>query len=263
MKAINIGIIKAVITKNLSNDFLAEGKLAQSQNKASKFLKVVSESPFLQLEYKVFDRLEKKSIPNDMAATRYIDSNLALFEEFTQNEVVSEHNKIKNFVDENIALIDDAKYDFYVALGDLIFETLNKTNPDVDIIHESFTTVLNHIKKDKEIVTEQTVSINIPKEVDGDQLIEIALKKFSEKYKTLNEDDMLLIKSIVLSNDKGRVSLFESLKKENLTVLESADKNGIEDKIHETVDKIKKMEYKNETSIKDIMSLYELKKNLI
>jgi len=263
MKAINVGIVKAVITRNMSKDFLSEGKINESKEKASKFLNVITKSPLLQLEHKVFNRLENKEISNDMAATRYIDNNLSLFEGFTQDQLINERNKLKTFIDESIALIDDEKYDFYVALGNLISETLDKKNPDVDLIHESFTVVLNHVKKEKEIIEEQETAIEIPKEFDGEKLIEVALTKFSEKYNSLTEQDMKLIKKIVLSDDLGKKNLFESLRDENIHLLKNTKNDGLEDKIVETVNRIEKMEFKNENAMKDIMSLHELKTNLI
>ena len=164
-------------------------------------------------------------------------------------------------MDENVSLMENDQYNLYVAIGNLIYETLNKSNPDVDKIHDSFTTVLNHIKKDKVIKEEET--INIPEGINVDQLIETAIYKFEEKYSAINEDDMRLIKNLVLSTDKGRKDLFENLKTENISLLEQTKKEGIEDKVHETIDKIKKMEFTNESSLKNIMSLHELKKNMV
>jgi hypothetical protein len=260
MKAINIGIVKAIISQKMGDDFLTEGKVNNSKNDAKKLLNIVKNSPVLQLEFKVFDRLENKTISSDIAATRYIDNNLSLFENYSQEEIETEHQKLKNFVDESVAFVDQEKYELYKSIGSLISETLNKKNPDVDLIHESFTTVLGHIKKEKPIVEEKT--IELPTEIDGERLIEHALDKFTKKYESLNEEDLRLIKNIVLSSKDGRKSLFESLKTDNISLLESTQKDGMEDKIHETIDRINKMQFNNETSIKDIMSLHELKSNM-
>ena len=260
MKAINIGIVKAIISQKMGEDFLSEGKVNGSKDDATKLLNIVEGSPVLQLEFKVFDRLENKSISSDIAATRYIDNNLSLFEGYSQKDIEKEHEKIKHFVDESVAYLDKEKYDLYSSIGSLIYETLNKSNPDVDLIHESFTTVLNHVKKEK--IVKEEKPLGLPKEISGEQLIEHALAKFEEKYDSLNEEDISLIRKIVLSSNEDKKSLFESLKTENVSLLESTQKDGMEDKIHETVEKINKMEFKNETSIKDIMSLHELKANM-
>ena len=224
-------------------------------------MNIVKNSPFLQLEYKVFDRLENKNIPNDIGATRYIDNNLSLFEGYSKEQIDREHNKIKHFIDESVALVDNEKYNLYVAIGNLIYETLDKSNPDVDLIHDSFTTVLNHIKKDKIVKEEKT--IELPKEINGERLIEVALDKFYKKYENLSESEVDLIKTIVTSKDSERKFMFEGLKNENISLLEGSKKDGIEDKIHETIDKIKKMEYKDDSSIKDILSLHTLKTNMV
>jgi hypothetical protein len=260
MKATNIGIVKAIIAKKMSEDFLTEGYNG-SKAEAGEFLNVVKNSPLLQLEYKVFDRLENKHISSDIAATRYIDNNLSLFEQYSQEDVLNERAKLTKFIDENIAFIDKNKYDLYIAISDLISETLNK-NPDVDLIHESFVKVLNHIKKEKIVKEEKTRDIVIPKEIDSDKLIEVALNKFSKKYETLDEEDISLIKKLVLSEEEDKKNIFTSLKEESISILESTEKNGIEDKIHETIDKIKKMEY-DDSSIKNIVSLHQLKKDLV
>jgi len=258
MKATNIGIVKAIISKKMSEDYLAEGKINGSKNNATKFLDIVKASPFLQLEFKVFDRLETKTISSDIAATRYIDNNLSLFESYSPSEIDREHGKITQFIDESVVLIEGDQYNFYVAVGNLIYETLNKSNPDVDQIHDSFTTVLNHIKKDKVLKEENTVII--PEGIDGEKLIEVALDKFSKKYDSLTESDIDLIKTVVMSKDDERNLMFEGLKNENITLLEGTKKEGIEDKVHETIDKIKKME---NSSVKNIISLHELKKNMV
>ncbi len=261
MKATNIGIVKAVISKKMSNDFITEGTVDKSKSSAQQFLKIVDDSPILQLEYKVYDRLENKTISSDIAATRYIDNNLSLFESYSQADLEKEHQKIKDFIDETVALIDNEKYKLYESIGSLIFETLNKDNPDVDLIHESFTTVLNHVKKEKEIVKEE-IEVVIPENIDSERLIEVAISTFSKKYDNLNEEDISLIKTVVIADDGERKNMFETLKTTNISLLENTDKNGMEDKIHETIDRIKKMEYKDDSVVKNILSLHQLKNDL-
>lgn len=262
MKATNIGIIKAIVSMKMSSDFLTEGNIKNSRTDVSKFLKIVKDSPLLQLEHKVYDRLEKKTISTDIGATRYIDSNISLFESYTQEELNIEHIKIKDFLDENVTMIENKKYNLYIAIGNLIYETLNKTNPDVDLIHDSFTTVLNHIKEEKIIIEEK--QIEIPKEINGNNLIEVALNKFSEKYKSLSKSEIHLIKMVVTSKEDERKIMFEELKNENISLLEGTESNeGMEDKIHETIDKINKMKYNEDSSIKNIINLHQLKKDLV
>lgn len=260
MKATNIGIVKAIIAKKMSTDFLTEN-YNRSKSEANEFVNIIKNSPLLQLEFKVFNRLENKYISNDISATRYIDNNISLFEGYTQKDIDDEHNKINKFIDENVDLVESDKYDLYNAMNSLIYETLNKTNPDVDLIHDSFTTVLNHVKKEKLIKEEK--SFELPKGINGQKLIEVALDKFSKKYESLDESDIKFIKTIVLSQENERKSIFEELKNENISLLGQTKKDGIEDKIHETISRINAMDFKNDSSIKDIMSLHELKKGML
>lgn len=261
MKATNIGIVKAVISKKMSDNFINEGNVDKSKTNAAKFLDIVSNSPILQLEFKVYDRLENQTISNDISATRYIDNNLSLFENYSQEDLDKEHDKIKHFIDETVSLIDTNKYNLYESIGSLIYETLNKNNPDVDLIHESFTVVLSHLKEEKEVKKVED-KVVIPEGVDSERLIGVALNTFSKKYEALGESDISLIKNIVMADEKERKFMFEGLKNENVALLEGTEKNGMEDKIHETIDRIKKMEYKDDSSIKNILSLHQLKSDL-
>jgi len=259
MSIINIGIVKSIISKKMSIDYLNEGKFTSSKNLAHNFLKTVENNPLLQLEFKVFDRLENRHISDDFSATRYIDTNLNLFEGYSKEDIDNAHQELKPFFDNE--QINESKVKLFNAISSLIYESVDKKYPNVDILHDSFITVLNHLKEEKEIKLEELISI--PKEINGDKLVETALNKFTKKYESLEKDDFNFIKKLIEATEEEKKNLFESFKNENLSKLNKMDKNGIEDKINETINKINKMEFSGENSIKNIIDLRELNKDLI
>ena len=103
------------------------------------------------------------------------------------------------------------------------------------------------------------------KDVDED-VIEIAIGKFNEKYDTLNEGDKNLLKKLIKSTDDEKQGILEEYKTECLTILESVPKDTIEEKnnkIANAIRKIKEMKYGKDTVDDNIIGLHELKKELL
>lgn len=258
MKNINIGIVNQLISKKLKDAYFSKSLIKESKELTTNFLDVIKSSPILQLEFKVYDNIENKHIENDIIATRYIDNNIKLFEVYTLNEINKEHEKLKSFITEDFD-IDDEKLKLYESIDSLIRESLsNPENVDVDNIHESFLNVLNHVKKEKKQVIE-----NVETESINEDVIDIAIDKFNKKYESLDESDRSLFNKLIKSNNKEKNELFEAYKSENLTLLESRNKDQFRDDIAKAIQKIKEMKFNSKTVNNDIVGLHELKKGLL
>jgi hypothetical protein len=228
----------------------------ETQEKAAKLLDVVKSSPILQLEFKVFDNIEHKHITNEALAIKYIEDNVKLFEVYTIDEIEAEHDKLKSFVNESVQ-VDDKKTKLFEAVFTLVEESLmDNENIDVDKMHESFEYVLNHIKTN-EPKPQKQVPENLNEEV-----IEIAINKFNDKYKNLSEDEVKLFKKLVEATDDEKKELFEEYKAENLQTLTSLSEANTSQKLEQSIEKINEMVFKPESADTDIVSLYELKKGL-
>jgi len=260
MKNTNIGIANLIISNKLKDSYFNDKLIEESKKVAFDFFDVVKSSPILQLEFKVFNNIENKHIDSDIIATRYIDNNIKLFEVFTIDEINAERAKLNAFVNENSIPEDNDKVLLYSAIDNLIKESLNDNeNIDVDNIHESFTLVLNHIKEPKKKTLVETAEV---KHIDED-VIEIAVNKFNEKYESLNEDDRNLLKILIKSTDKEKEALLETYKTESLTILEGITKESAKDAIATSIQKIKEMMYKKDSVEDNIIRLHELKKELL
>jgi hypothetical protein len=260
MKNTNIGVANLVISKKLKDSYFNHSLIEESKKLTTDFFDVVKGSPILQLEFKVFNNLENKHIENDLAATRYIDSNIKLFEIYTINEIDKEREKLNEFLTEDISDQDQKRVNLYNAIDALITESLNDYDKiDVDAMHESFNLVLNHIKTPKA----QTLTENVDAKPIDEEVLEIAIEKFNEKYDTLNEGDKNLLKRLINSSDKDKETLLEEYKTDSLNILEGIQKDKAEEKITKAIQKIKEMKYNSKTVNDDIISLHELKKELL
>jgi len=262
MKNVNIGIANLIVSNKLKDFYLNNNLNEESQELTTKFLNIVKNSPILRLEFEVFNNLENKHIENELIASRYIDSNIKLFEIYTIKEIDDEREKLNTFLNEEPKIIDNNKILLFNAIDTLIKESLNDYDKiDVNNIHEAFSFVLNHIKESKENSLNENIDIDLNDL--NEEVIEIAVDKFNEKYGSMNEDDRNLFQNLIELNDNEKQELLENYKNENLQLLESINKDGIKDNIAKAMQKIKEMKY-NKTKIDDdIISLYELKRDVL
>jgi hypothetical protein len=256
MENINIGIVNLVVSNKLKDAYFSNSLIEESKQVTEDFFSVVKNSPILQLEFKVFNNIETKHIDNDLAATRYIDNNIKLFEIYTLSEIEKEHEKLKLFLTEDVQ-VDDERVQLYVAISNLVKESLsNYEDINVDSIHESFELVLSHVKKPKLIHEEKAELIN-------ENVIEIAVNKFNEKYDSLNEDERSLLLTLMKSTPVEKEGLLECYKNESLSLLEGINKESVKDSITKAIQKIKEMKFNPQSVDDDIISLYELKKGIL
>jgi len=262
MKNANIGVVNLIISNKLKDSYFNDKLIEESKKIAFDFLDIIKSSPILQLEFKVFNNMENKHIENDVAATRYIDNNIKLFEVYTIQEIDAAHEKLTTLYEEVPAFYGQTEQDklkLYEAIDNLIRESLQDyDNINVDNLHESFTLVLNHIKTQRKSLIE-----NVEVKPIDENVIEIAVNKFNEKYESLDENDRNLLTTLIKSNDISKKILLETYKTETLTILESIYKDNAKDSVVNAIQKIKEMIYKQENVDDNIISLHELKKELL
>jgi len=261
MKNTNIGIINMIIETNLKESYFNKELLTEIKENVDKLLNTIKDSPILQLEHQVFNNLNSKHIENELLATRYIDNNIKLFEIYTIDEINTENEKLKNIlpINEN-QLSNKENVDFFNAVDILIKESVrHPSKVNINLQHESFGIVLKHIQKPKEKIIESDDLKMINEDV-----IEIAVAKFNEKYEKLNENEKQLFQKLIKTSDLEKKELLETYKKDTLNILEkNQDKEHVKENITKAIKKINEMEYKEDNVISDIIDLHELKTKLI
>lgn len=257
MKKTNIGLINYVVFNNIKNNYFGNKIVSESKIGLSNLLNTISNSKILQLEFKIYNNLENKEISDDIMASRYIDNNIRLLEVYDKNEVLEEHKLLNGFKDISIDEIPQDKITLYENIDSLIMESLKNPNDvNVDILHESFSHVLSHIKKPK-TNKEINGSIEYPEHV-----VELAINKFNDKYNTLSEDEKLLFKMLTTSTANEKKEILENYKIEILDILNKHENSNMKESIDKAISKINKMEFDEVNIDSDIISLFEFKKEL-
>lgn len=261
MEKLNIGIIKQMLMNKLESTLTnPKPKLInESNDKFRKFVDVIKESPILQLEFKVFTNLESKFIDNDLAASRYIDNNINLFEIYTIEEIEAEHEKLKSFINESIE--NNERTELYESIYTLIRESvINKTDADVDKVHEAYSLVLNHIKQPK-----VNFLGNIEDDTINEEVLKIAVEKYNQKYADMNESDKGLLQKLIKFNEAEKNELFESYKSELINLLENTECSDDKEteNVNKAITKINEMKYDVSTVDENIINLHEFKSDLL
>lgn len=266
MENINIGIAKSIVSAKLRDEFISNNTINESKNIASHFYFLMENSDVLQAQYDMIVNIEnRKSINSDVLAKSYVDEHLSKLTKFGAKKINEANNKLKPFIKESdLSSIDPNKIKLYNSISNLIYETVKKSSgdADIDLIHESYEIVLDHLKNNNSNQVEDINESVVDEKIDMNMVLEIAIKKFNQKYNSLDEGQLKIINTLAVGGSNHKKEMFETLKKENLEILSAINKNGIEDKINETTQKLNQMEYNDNTSLKDVISLYELKNNL-
>ena len=260
MENVNIGIANLIVSNKLNESYFNNELIAESKEIATNLLDIVKKSPILQLEFKVYSNIESKVVENEVLAKEYIDKHIELFEVYTLEEIEAEHAKLSEFLTEEIKELPGSyeldKIDLYNAIDTLITESLkNSEDIDVDGLHEAFTLVFNHVKSPK-VLTEE-----VEAEPVNEDVLEIAVGKFNEKYASLDEGDRELLKTLIKADWRKKKALLETYKTETLEILESINEH--EDHIAKAIEKIKEMVYNKKDIDDNIIGLHELKKELL
>jgi len=265
MENVNIGVANLMVSNRLKESFFNDKLIEESRKVTTDFFDVVKDSPVLQLEFKVYNNIEGKHIENEVLAKEYIDNHIKLFEVYTIEEIDAEHQKLDTFINENkgepmeVGIIEMDKIKLYDGINTLVTESLKLSEDvDVDAIHEAFSFVLNHVKLPRKALLE-----NVDVEPVNEDVLEIAVEKFNEKYADLNEEDRELLKTLIKSSSKEKEALLETMKSENIAILEGSQNDSLNDGITKAIQKIKEMVYNAKNVDDDILGLHTFKKEFL
>jgi hypothetical protein len=264
MKKTNFGIVKMQVINSLIESF-SKGEDALEKISSVNFTEVVKSSPFLVMESIFYKNLENKHIKEENSAARYIDECLSLFDKYTRKDYIKAHSQLEVFnVNEN------CECKLYRHIDTLLYESLPMIEDeitDVDVLHESFEFVLNHIQTNqpKQQLKESKFD-KIKSYFTKEEVLKKSIENFNQKYSNLNESERTIVTVLTRGTLTNKKELFEGLKDENTKLLmkqlASSTNDIINDRIKKSIDKINKMSFTESTPNKDILKLYNLKNNI-
>lgn len=254
MKNLNFGIIKESVLAKLTELYIKDNYL--NFNITNDFFNTINESKILKLQNDVYDKLTTKVIESENLATRYIDNTMKLFEDINISEYNIGNKILEDFMTKyGIDVINNGS-SINECIDTLIKNSLNsKKRVNVDLLHESFITILETVKTKKEspIINEE-----ISEPINSD-ILRIAVNRYNKKYSDLTESDNKVLKVLAEGDMKNKINLFNTLKEDIAKIL--GDLNEDVDKVNATIAKIDEMPKELHTINESIITIYDLKCN--
>lgn len=267
MANINVGTTTLILFEKhkkmfLNDDMLNESTTNSYINDTNKLLNLIFESPILKTELTFINNIQNKHIDSDVLASRYIDDNINLFEIYTINEVFDERKKLNEFYDSSVfnEIKNTSQYLLYEAIDNLIIESLKPhEDVDVDVLHESFNVVLNHIKTPKNKKENKIESFqNLDEEI-----IKIAVDKYNEEFSSLTTEDKEFIKKLINTDDEKKQDLFEHEKRECLNLLETIEEPHLISRKEKAIERVQSIKFNKDDVNDQLINLYDLKRGLV
>ena len=247
----NFGKIKQIYNNLLSESIVSKNK--DTRKVFSKYLRTIRENKALRTQFLVYNNIENKVGDNEFKINEFIKANLSLMESFDKNELKKLNEGLFKALPKGIKLTDS---NLYESINTLIFT--KKSPKTIDIIIDATNNIVEYIKGNKGKVVNENKS-----ELPPSLLTAIYVDKYNEKYSDLDESTLKLVKTILESDEVGKETLFNEIKKECVTLVNNKLSEGEEkEKLLAVKEKLLDMSYINESHIEDISSLIELKNTL-
>lgn len=248
--------------KNIYNSLMVEGIVSKDNSKKllfKEYTNAIKKSKILKEQFLVYSNIETKIEQDRGRAKEYVQSNINALKKHNKNNIIEANNKLAENILFEKRLFDgsDDLKALYENISTLVFLDDNLKN--VDSIIEAMDGVVNYITS------------NTPREISESEflpnsiLATISVDKFNTKYETLSEDEKAIFKVILESDAEGKGSLFKSLSRECIDLVDIhlvESDSDTKEKLLKTKDALLRLEYVEESFVTDIGRLITLKSDL-
>tara|TARA_A100001201_G_scaffold67723_1_gene62862 strand:- start:2415 stop:3260 length:846 start_codon:yes stop_codon:yes gene_type:complete len=263
----NTGILFELLTRQLTSDTIS-GNAPRSLSIIKKYFNSKTE---LFKEYKIYNTLNNQKYNKDNQATMLIEELIKVYEKLNKSQLRREkYNLIKEIKETyNVNDFFKSKITNYKIMASVYNLLENKSASPTSIV-KSKITILEHItNKNMSKKTKNSLIENFSKQDKDTRLItyKVLLEKFNNKYKSLGENQKILLKEYVnsISNSPAlKTYINNEIKKvkSNLTKYsQKVEDKAVSIKLNETKSMIKPLCKKssvNDNNVINLLNYYEL-----
>lgn len=245
--------------KNVYNNILVESITSKKDDNKSlfkKYIKTIKSDKILKEQFLIYNNIENKIESDRFKATEYVKESIALLTKYPKSEILESNVKLVA----DVAFEFDTDYDkkeLHEAITTLIFTDKNAST--LDAIMEATDKVVTYIMNNKP--REISESYGVP----NSMLLSVTTDKFNEEYADLTESEKEVLETLLESNLEKKEILFKQFNDECLELvnnrLQESDINA-KDKLLSVKERLLDNKFNEETYIKDINKLIELKNTL-
>ena len=216
----NFGAIRDTVARLSASELMREEK----SKTLDKFLTSVKKSPALTKQHYAYKNFESvKPFSKERLAERFISQNLNLFINERWDNILSENKTLRRELLDDIHIA--SKFDSKLAESvNTLIESVSKPGfSEFEREQDAYEYVLNYLTRP--VVTESDKS---EEKTDNPSLADdawkfvtkVAINNFNERYKHLNEDEKKIF-SILVADEKVKISYLNEIKEENLSTIKS------------------------------------------
>lgn len=216
----NFGSIRDTVARLSAVELIRE----ENSKTLDKFLTLVKKSPALTKQHFVYKNIETaKPFQKERLAERFIAQNLQLFRNERWDNILSENKRARKELLDDIHIESKLNTKLAESINTLIEHATSPMFTDFEKEQEAYEYILSHLMRP--VISEGDAS---PEKTDNPSLIDdawkfvtkVAVNNFNERYQHLNEEEKKLF-SILVSDEKTRISYLDELKNNNLKLIES------------------------------------------
>ena len=263
----NTGILFELLTRQLTSDTISGNRLTSLQL-IKKYFNTKTE---LFKEYQIYNTLNNQKYSKDSQATMLIEELVKSHKKINKTQLRREKYNLIKEIKETYRVNDffKSKISNYKIMASIFNLLENKKATPLSII-DSKITLLEHItEKTKNTKKTNTLLETFSKQDKDTRLItyKVLLEKFNDKYKTLGENQKVLLKEYVnsISNSPAlKTYINNEIKKVKLNLTKYSKKvedKAVAIKLNETKTMIKPLCKKssvNDDNVINLLNYYEL-----
>lgn len=245
--------------RNTYNNILIESitsKKDENKSVFKKYIKAIKSDEILKEQFLIFNNIENKVEADRAKATEYVKESIALLSKYPKQSIIESNTKLFNDITFEFD-VDYDKKDLHEAITTLVFT--DRKASTLDAILEATDKVVDYIINNK--AKEVNEGLDIPNSL----LISLSVGNFNEEYKDLSESEKAIVSIMIESTPEEKEKLFKDTNVECVSLinskLEESDINAKE-KLLSVKERLLNQEFNNESFIKDITKLIELKETL-
>lgn len=245
--------------KNTYNNILIESITSKKDENKSVFknyIKTIKNDEILKEQFLIYNNIENKVETDRFKATEYVKESIALLSKYPKQSIIESNSKLIA----NVAYEFDVDYDkqgLHEAITTLVFT--DKKASTLDAILEATDKIVDYI------INNQPKEVNEGLGIPNSMLLSLSVENFNEEYKDLSESEKAIVSVMIESTPEEKEKLFKDTNNECLSLvnnrLEESD-NISKEKLLSVKERLLNQTYNNETFVKDITKLLELKGTL-
>ena len=262
----NTGILFELLTRQLTSDTIS-GKSSKSLDFLKKHFNSKTE---LLKEYKIYHTLSNKKFNKESKANILIDTLLESYKNLNRSKLRREKYNLIKEIKENYDITDffNSKIKNYKIMAS-IFNLLENSNASPNLIVKSKINILEHITEKPSKVNKNSITESLKNSDKNTRLLtyKVILEKFNDKYKSLADNQKLLLQEYVNSvSNSPALKLYINEEIKNVRKSLTSYSKKVEDKavvikLNETKDLIKPLCKKSsvhDDNVTNLLNYYEL-----